>query len=241
MIDMRKYLAICTLALVAASCNTFRTEVYHFDELLVSRPDSLSSLSMSISVEYPVKGLPQEVLDTMTAAIATAAFDLGEVSGSIEEKAERYIGYVKEAYLNEAPETNPFKAEDEVNGYFSGSYKKLRSYIVEYYTYAGGAHGLNTYTPLVFDTESGAVVPEEEFFAEGYKEPLSGLIRDKVCEENENIQLFDLFAVGANGAYEVGEKGVSWYFQPYEIAPYAYGVLSTTLSWDEVEPYIRKR
>ena len=110
------------MALAACACNRFRTDVYTFDELLVSRPDSLSSLSMSISVEYPVKGLPTEVLDSMGATIMTAAFDLDKPSGSVEETAARYISYVKEAYLNEEPEKNPDSVEDEVNGYFSGAY-----------------------------------------------------------------------------------------------------------------------
>lgn len=226
--------------MIAAACNPFRTDVYSFDELLVSRPDSLSTLSMSISLEYPVKGLPQEVLDTMTATILTAAFDIEKPTLPVEETAASYISYVKEAYLNEAPEEHPYSVEDEVNGYFSGTHGKYRSYMVEYYTYTGGAHGLNTYTPLVFDCESGLVVPEDEFFAEGYEEPLSELIRSKLCEENPDIELFDFFAVKTNGAYEVGKDGVCWYFQPYEIAPYAYGVLTATLSWDEVEPYLPK-
>ena len=237
---MRKYLLICALALVAAACNPFRTDTYSFDECLVSRPDSLSMLTMSISLEYPVKGFPKEVIDTMCSTILMNAFDLEETSGSVDATADVYVSYVKEAYLNEAPEENPYTVEDEVNGYFSGQYGNYRTYIVEYYTYTGGAHGLNTYTPLVFDTGTGLVVPEEDFFADGYKEPVSGMIREKLLEENEDIPLFDLFAVGANGAYELSENGVSWYFQPYEIAPYAYGVLSVTLPWDKVKPFIRK-
>lgn len=233
---MRKYLTICLLAMVAAACNPFKTDVYSFDELLVSRPDSLSYLSTSISLEYPVKGLPKEVIDTMTASILTAAFDLP--AEGVEETAAQYVSYVKEAYLNEAPEEHPYIVEDEVNAYFSGAWEKYRTYIVEYYTYSGGAHGLNTYTPLVFDCESGRIVPEAEFFAEAYEEPVAGLIRNKLFEDYEDLPLFDLGSIGPNGAYEVGENGISWYFQPYEIAPYAYGVLTVTIPWADVKAYI---
>ena len=239
---MRKFLTICVFALLAAGCNPFKTDVYSFDELLVSRPDSLSYLSTSISLEYPVKGLPKEVIDTMTASILTAAFDLPAEGASdaagIEETAAKYLSYVKEAYLNEAPEDHPYIVEDEVNAYFSGAWGKYRTYIVEYYTYSGGAHGLNTYTPLVFDCESGLVVREDEFFAKGYEEPVAGLIRNKLFEDYEDLPLFDLGSIGPNGAFELTKEGVSWYFQPYEIAPYAYGVLSVTIPWADVKAYI---
>ena len=238
---MRKYLIICAMTLAACACNRFRTDVYTFDELLVSRPDSLSSLSMSISVEYPVKGLPTEVLDSMGATIMTAAFDLDKPSGTVEEAAARYISYVKEAYLDEEPEKNPYSVEDEVNGYFSGAYGKYRTYMIEYYTYTGGAHGLNTYTPLVFDCESGRLVREEDFFVEGYSEGVSQLLQKQMTErpEEDQVELFDLFSVAVNGAYEPGKDGVTWYFQPYEIAPYAYGVITVTVPWSELQPWLR--
>ena len=35
-------------------------------------------------------------------------------------------------------------------------------------------------------------------------------------------------------------KGVTWYYQPYEIGPYYLGVISVSLSWEDLKEYIRK-
>ena len=238
---MRKFLLLGTLALALSACHPFRTDTYTFDEYILSRPDSLSSLRLSISLEYPVKGLGEEALAEMTRGILTAAFDLEEDPTTVEETAEHYISGIKDAYVNENPAEVPTPWEDAVNGFFSGRYGPYRSYILDYYTYTGGAHGLTTWTPLVFNTETGEVVSESDFFAPDYAESVSDLLRKHILDraEEDQIELFDLGSVAVNGAFEPGRDGVTWYFQPYEIAPYAYGVISVTVPWNELKPYLR--
>ena len=45
--------------------------------------------------------------------------------------------------------------------------------------------------------------------------------------------------LGPNGLYELTKEGVTWYYQPYDIAPYYLGVISITVPWKELKPYIR--
>lgn len=239
MTDMRKFLTLGVFALMLSACHPFRTDTYSFDEYLLSRPDSLSSLRLSISLEYPVKGLSEEALSAVTRSILTAAFDLEEDPSTVEETAERYISGLKDTYINENPAEVPTAWEDAVNGFFSGRYGPYRSYILDYYTYTGGAHGLTTWTPLVFDSRTGELVNEADFFAPDYAEGVSELLRRHLDDNPDEIELFDRGSVTVNGAFEPGKDGVTWYFQPYEIAPYAYGVISVTVPWNELKPYLR--
>ena len=117
--------------------------------------------------------------------------------------------------------------------------------MVEYYGFRGGAHGINTMTSVVFDTKTGETVPEEVFFADGYLAPVAALIQahlpDALENDPENLAaIFEPGLVGPNGNYEVTKDGVTWYYQPYDIAPYYLGVISVPVPWAELKPYVRQ-
>ena len=42
-----------------------------------------------------------------------------------------------------------------------------------------------------------------------------------------------------NGNFGVSEEGVTWTFNPYEIAPYALGIIDLTVSWADLKPYLK--
>jgi hypothetical protein len=37
----------------------------------------------------------------------------------------------------------------------------------------------------------------------------------------------------------VGKDGIEWISQPYEAGPYALGIVSATLGWDQLKPYLK--
>ena len=245
--DMKRLLPLAAAVLLLAGCG-LKTATYSDDQAMPLAEGQADSLILSVSVEYPVKGAPEEAVDRMTAGILSAVFDLEEEPGTVEETALRYEENLKDEYFNEF-EGNDGEGvrswEDRINGYFSGKRKGLYSYMIEYYDFRGGAHGINTMTPIVFDVKTGEVVPEDAFFADGYREPVAALIRKHLPEalDNNEEMLSDLFEpdlVGPNGNYEVTRDGTTWYYQPYDIAPYYVGVVSVTVPWPELLPYVRK-
>ena len=245
--DMKRLLPLAAAALLVAGCG-LKTATYSDDQVMPLAEGQTDSLALSVSVEYPVKGAPEEAMDRMTTGILSAAFDLEEEPGTVEETALRYEENLKDEYFNELEGAVPGEGrswEDRVNGYFSGKYKGFYSYMIEYFGFRGGAHGISTMTPIVFDAKTGNVVPEESFFAEGYLAPVGGLIRKHLpaALDNNEEMLSDLFEpdlVGPNGNYEVTREGTTWYYQPYDIAPYYVGVISVTVPWSELAPYVRK-
>ena len=116
--------------------------------------------------------------------------------------------------------------------------------MVEYYTFQGGPHGEGTMAPLVLDLNSGEVVEEADFFADGYERPVGALIRKRLPEaldgdEQLLADIYDLESVAPNGNFEVTSAGVTWYFNPYDIAPYYMGVIRVTVPWNELTDYLR--
>ena len=237
---MKKLLAFAAAALLLTGCQ-LKTATYADDQAIPLEEGQTDSLIMSVSLEYPVKGAPEEV-------ILTTAFDLEEEPGTVIETARRYQDNLKDGYFNEyedVKEVGVRSWEDRVNGYFSGKYGPFVSYMVEYYGFRGGAPGIATMTPVVFNGKTGDLVSEEEFFVEGYRNPVAGLIRNHLLDALEGDEealatIFEPDLVGPNGNFEGTKDGVTWYYQPYDIAPYDLGVISVTVPWKELKPYVLK-
>ena len=245
---MKRLISFAAALLLVAGCQSFRTATYSDDQAMPLGEGSADSLILSVALDYPVKGASEEVLDHITHGILGTVFDMEEEPGTVEETATKYIDDLKDAYFNEneGQEGSIGSAswEDRINGYFSGRYDRFVSYMVEYYGFRGGVHGINTMTPVVFDRKTGDIVPEEAFFADDYKAPVAALIQAHIPEalEGDEEALKDIFEpdlVGPNGNYELTKDGVTWYYQPYDIAPYYLGVISVTVPWKELKPYVR--
>ena len=244
---MKRILPFLAVLVLATGCQ-LKTETYSDEQAMPLAEGQTDSLIMSVSIEYPVRGAGEEILAKMEDGILNAAFDMEEILGNVEETATRYEDNLKDEYFNEYEgsegESGVRSWEDHVNGYFSGRYGHFVSYMVEFYGFRGGAHGSNTMTPVVFDRKTGEIVPEEEFFADGYRDPVAALIQAHLPEALEGDEealatIFEPDLVGPNGNYEVTKDGVTWYYQPYDIAPYYLGVISITVPWKELKPYVR--
>ena len=244
---MKRFLSFAATLVLAAGCN-LRTATYSDEQATPLGEGQTDSLLQSVSIEYPVKGAKAEVLAKIEDGILNTVFDMEELPGSVEETALRYEDNLKDEYFNEYEGLEGgFGAktwEDHVNGYFSGRYKQYLSYMVELYSDRGGAHGISTMTPVVFDKKTGEIVPEEAFFADGYREPVAALLQAHLPEALEGDEealaaVSDPGLVVPNGLYEVTKDGVTWYYQPYVIAPFSVGVISISIPWNELKPYVR--
>lgn len=251
---MKRPLAALVLVLALASCQRgLQTRTFEDEMKLPLAEGRADTLSVQISLEYP-KG-DDSVALAMTRNILTTAFDLEEGEPTtVEETAARYEANLVDAYFDEMapiheegeedPETAGIHSwEESITGYFGDTYRRYVTYYIEYFGYRGGAHGIPTLTPTVFSLTTGAVVPEAEFFADGYQEGVSLLLRDNLLAAlDSDPDAYDaLFVkdIAPNGCYDVTRKGVTWYYQPYEIGPYYLGVISVSIPWEDLKEYVR--
>ena len=243
---MRKLFAFASALLVLAACDMVRTETYQDDLIMPLEEGQADSLFFSASVEYIVTGMKVEVRQKINSAIVNQAFDLENGEGSLEEVAIRYRENLIDEYMNEnAVLENGIRTwEDRISGNFQPRYKDYRNYQISYYSFRGGAHGIQTLSNIVFDNKTGDVVREQDLFTPGYEEPIAQLLRLAVKssmeeEDPELMQLVQLELVAPNGNFCVLEDGVEWLFQPYEVGPYALGIVSAKLSWEELTPFLK--
>ena len=244
---MKRLLLFVSALLLLASCDMMRTETYQDDLVMPLEEGQADSLFFSVSIEYVVTGMKVEVRQSINKTIVSQAFDLEGGEGSLEETAIRYRENLIDEYMNENAvlENGVRSWEDRLGGAFQKKYKNYLNYLVSYYSFRGGAHGIQTLSNIVFDAKTGEQVHEADLFTPGYEAPVAQLLRLAVKsameeEDPELMQLVNLEQVVPNGNFSVHEDGVEWLFQPYEVGPYALGIVSATLSWDELKPFMKQ-
>lgn len=243
---MKKVLFFLSALLLLAACDAVRTDTYQDDLVMPLEEEGPDSLYFSLSVEYVSAGMKVEARQKINGAIVAQAFDLEGGEGSLEEMAIRYRENLIDEYLNEnAVLENGIRSwEDRLTGAFQKKYKNYMNYQVSYYTFRGGAHGIQTLSQLVFDAKTGDVVKESDLFAPGYEAPVTQLMRMAVKnsmeeEDPELMELVELEQVVPNGNFSLHENGVEWLFQPYEVGPYALGIVSASVSWEDITPFLK--
>ena len=223
---MKKALLFASALLLVMACNNFQTETYVDDIVVPLEEGQPDSLFLSINLEYVVTGMKVEARQLINSAIVANAFDLEDTGDPLEETAIRYRENLIDEYLNENAvlEEGVRSWEDHLEGSFQARYKNWLNYRITYYSFRGGAHGIQTVTNLVFNTRTGQPVTEALLFAPGYEAPVAALMRAAVrssleAEAPELLELTNLEAVVPNGNFSVDSDGVEWLFQPYEVSP----------------------
>ncbi|MBN1799665.1 MAG: DUF3298 domain-containing protein [Spirochaetales bacterium] len=112
--------------------------------------------------------------------------------------------------------------------------------------YTGGAHGMAGEGFVSFDLETGKRLAPEDIFIADYREQL-GEIMDKKLRAVENIppqaaledRGFFVDYIEPNDNFYIALDGIGFYFNSYEIRPYAYGPTDIFLSFKEIKHLIK--
>ncbi len=244
---MKKYLYGGAALLFAVSCSSFQTATYEEELAMPLAENSADSLFYSISLEYVTGGLPKAACEQINNTLLTTAFDLEEMPGTVEESAIRYRENLIDEYLTEnanaAFPAGSLSWGDEIKGGFEEDWSKYKCYVITYTSFRGGAHGMYTITSLVFHPKTGALLTEADLFKDGYQEPLAQLMRENLraalADDQDALESIWWDNVVPNGNFWPDEKGISWTFQPYDVAPYALGAISADVTWEQLKPYLK--
>ena len=113
----------------------------------------------------------------------------------------------------------------------------ILSFVETQWTYTGGAHGGQMYRGVNFDASTGERLSLYQVFPDG--EMLVETIIAKLYEENKQGTFFDSMEatvadqiIHDKASWVIGPRGVTFYFNQYEIAAYAAGTITTTIMFD---------
>ncbi|MFH1296026.1 MAG: DUF3298 domain-containing protein [Bacteroidota bacterium] len=122
----------------------------------------------------------------------------------------------------------------------------LLTYYLLNYAYTGGAHGLETQDFTVFNTKTGETLSLEDLFLPGFETELTTLLTRKLKEMTElhaserlSDNGFFVEDVTPNSNFYITASGIGFFYNHYEIAPYANGPTDILLSFDELKEIVR--
>jgi len=229
----------------------------------LSNDTAKGSFSISVSVDLPVCFHNKAILDSILKTLNRNLFGNEFAEMSVDTVVNVFAVNMIDDYLR----TNkPILAEmeaDTVSGFMGGLFnsfeiegfsllnnKKIYGYGINKNIYMGGAHGMYSTYYYNFNLETGKVIVEDDLFLEGYENPLTELIKQKILEyiqffvpEITSLDESDYFenTIKPNGNFYINEESINYLFNPYEIAPFSYGQTEISLPITELTNLLKNK
>ena len=120
------------------------------------------------------------------------------------------------------------------------------SFVVKNNVYEGGAHGSNSIYGYVIDLNTWKLLSEDDFAGKNYKKNLSSIIVQKIAAAKGLSDVSQLESIGYNAIsditpnenFTIDDKGITYYFNEYEIAAYFVGITKVFIPYEELKAYI---
>jgi hypothetical protein len=258
-IALTALLTSCQSGVKQSEQPTLAFDTLRIDTVCPLTSDSLSpSCHFQLTMEYPVSAVKPELLHTAESFIVNLYFkdDYSDLTPS--EAARRYCDNYLQNYLRDTTLVKELYGSDREAAMRWMSYEEISSgrvlyvsdrflsYAVKFYGYSGGAHGNSSVHNSVIDLTTACPVFLGDLFPEGAMDDVAELLRqqlasDQGCSTPEALADLGFFSpseIDLTDNFYIDDNGITWQYNPYDIAPYAFGIVSVTLTWDQVYPYL---
>lgn len=223
--------------------------------LLLENDTTLPYADVRVSFTYPVKFRDAESLNRLQQIFKGTFFGSMEYdSMSPQDAMNKYIRDYTEKY--QSISNMYYEEMAKLDGqppmwywYYMNTNNKilfqndsLLSYAVEYSDYEGGAHGSYRITYTNIDLNNLVALSEEDIFVPGYYKPLTerilqNLMKDNNVEEPDSLLMKGFFTIEdivPNDNFWLDDKGITYSYNQYEIAPYSMGVINVSIPYSEL-------
>jgi hypothetical protein len=212
-----------------------------------------SNRCIVLKAEYPILqgggGVEKSMNDTILHYVKSA-FVFEENAAiekmSLAKAAQAMVDYY-DAFSN--PDSNNFVTpwEIETFGEVIRNSAGILAVSLSNYSFTGGAHPNTTMTLLNFDIKTGKTLQLKDFIRDEAK--LKKLVEAKFRQERdlnprENLNEAGFFWEGAfvlPDSFALQNDGILFYYNTYDVAPYAQGPTSFVLTWEEMGDSVTKR
>jgi len=234
-----------------------------FDSIQIDKVESIDykkskiNCNLHILFKYPVEYSESSMLDDLQS-IFIEKFLPSQYSNllpkeALDNFATQYIKDFKSLKVEEFFEED-FLLEDENAFLYELSleneiiYNKnnIISFVVKNTNYEGGAHGSCSICGYVIDLNTGKILSEENFAGINYKKNLSPILASKIAAAKDLNNILELESNGytsiediiPNDNFTIDDKGITYYFNEYEIAAYYVGITEVFIPYEELRPFI---
>lgn len=175
----------------------------------------------------------------------TGALAFPELAAALEEMNNRTKGNMEESIKELESQAREMRANDSSSELFKEEElwvvrgdSEMLSILRRESSYEGGAHGQYIYTGITLDSKSGKEMELGEIVINPGE--LVELAAERLVEKYPDARFFEppkevMLKELKEGylSWVVGYDGLTFYFSPYELAPYVSGVLTVTILYDE--------
>lgn len=189
----------------------------------------------SISLEYAVSGITKTAVNKINQGISDSVFGI-QYDGDIKGMVEAYRDLCVRDFKEENVESDWALTE---KGSFGETYGNKRSYIFTSTIECGNPNPVVSKTAVVFDTRTGALLTEREILLPGYEITLPGLIAKHKFDTRKDINYFP-DAIWTSNNFYVTSKGITFVYNPFDVAPSSEGIIEITVPWQELKPIMDK-
>ncbi len=123
----------------------------------------------------------------------------------------------------------------------------ILSYGVNLYTFTGGAHGMSSTVFQVLNLKTASPIKLSDIFEDRNLDKVGELIKMALAKKlgyNSTSKLeddgYDVSAIVPTENFYVNEEGITWLYNPYEIAAYVVGKSEILVSYSDLLIYIKE-
>jgi hypothetical protein len=124
--------------------------------------------------------------------------------------------------------------------------KEVMVYCIDYGEFTGGAHGNYSSTFLNIDLKHLTLIHLDDLFEGDYRAGLTELLwsqllsdnKLKTREEAEDLGYATTGNLEPTENFYLSDKGITFFYNTYEITPYVMGTVAITLSYEALRPLL---
>lgn len=162
---------------------------------------------------------------------------------TVDEAVERYIEVKKQEF--HADEITP-EMYVHLTGRAEYGARDIINYRLMEEFYTGGAHPCVTTTLLCFNALTGEFISIDNLFNYQHQQTLKDMLLNKLMKDKNAQNLEELRKMGylemmemfISPNFALREDSIEFYYNEYDIAPYASGPTKICLSYDDIKAYI---
>ena len=242
---------------------------YTFEKVAYLEDGQESNLTFSIRYAYPVAvNASDEVLAKLQRAVCQMVLGDAFLDMRPQQAIEAYAALKHTEYIqNNLPLLQEWAIDHEDESFGETLFNEeliisaapidnclplnnipsLWSYAMDVYEYTGGAHGNRYLLIQNYNLMTGDAVNEQDLFIDDYYEQLKTLLLEALIAQTDEAETrkdlrrlgYSVADVVPNENFYVTDEGITYVYNPYEIAPYAMGCIQISLSWDSIRHLLR--
>lgn len=255
-------LIFSAISLVAlCSCGKTLKSDIPFDSVCVKRQVALTNdknsplCEVNISLLYankPGDKVAREINNTIIADVFN--YEHLTMKQAVDSFTNKYISDYKENLTDmyKADRSNRqviswYQYKYTLKSYLKEARNGVLCYAYDMDSYEGGAHSTTLSSMVNFDIKTGKQITLKDIFAPGYESPLNDLLLNALQKKKGVKDIEGLHNMGyllstdiyAPENFILEDNGITFIYNPYEIAPYALGATDITISNSDLKKILK--